>query len=232
MATLSSASDVWVHHLRGRLRLLVPGTYAWALTVLTPGLRQPDFGPALGVAFLAYLPLTATLFAPQRHLRALGLGFVGLCSLCWALLGEDLSTVHIDLLPGMLGSVGWALFALAWTTPVKAAASALDSQSPARPLEPRAQPALLPVVGLVSITLLAFLPVALAWRVTRPFAALLAHSVALAAAILLLSVASRFVIAYGSWQPAGRPCARLGQAGTTLVVLAIVAAMGLGLALL
>src|SRR5689334_14213005 len=104
--------------LAERTRLLLPGAYAWLLTVELPA-HAPGARPSARLcALAALLALVAALVVVARRLelaRILGIYvFVGLCVLTWALIGSELSPAHLDRIRVALGTLGWVLYSFSW----------------------------------------------------------------------------------------------------------------------
>jgi hypothetical protein len=151
-------------------------------------------------AGLAALALFGGPWLARRHLRigrAVGvLGFVGLSAAAWGALETQLQAPHLDPVRAALGALGWGLFALGWGTfPGR---TRLPEDDPhalvASRLPPRSR---LPTgisVGFAGLLISALGLPLLAWRVERDGVALLAHAVALAGSVALLSVGSRALL--------------------------------------
>ena len=104
--------------LAERANILLPGLYAWLLTV-----AEPATGAGVGLlarmlAFLALIALvTGPFLAPDRPVlgRVFGIyGFVGLSVLAWSQLGSAVSAEQLDPLRAALGAFGWVLYAFGW----------------------------------------------------------------------------------------------------------------------
>jgi hypothetical protein len=111
--------------------------------------------------------------------------------LAWALLGGRIRADQIDPIRGALGALGFMLHALAWGAPQRvpdAISSAHVVAGP--PLVARTRPSVLGPVALVLGAVIALAPPAAAFGVERPGAALLAHAVALVAALLCIVTAT------------------------------------------
>src|SRR5258707_4771724 len=111
--------------------MLAPGLYAWGVTVGWPVSQR--FAP-LGarifalVALVALVAGSALVFTSLMLSRALGIwAFLASCIATWAWYAPALGPLHFDPVQGLLGSVGWALFAISWagdaSTPSPAAPS-------------------------------------------------------------------------------------------------------------
>lgn len=181
---------------------VVPGLYAWLATVLMPALQRGASFTARGAALFALVALGAAYAlstSRPRAARILGVyGFVGGCFVAWALLGPLLRPEQLDAVRGALGAVGFLLHALAWgAAPRDPDAQLVDNLVPGVPLQPRHKPsragAFVLGLGIAS----ALLPVALAFSVERPGAALLAHAVALGSALLVIGASTDVALRVG-----------------------------------
>ena len=219
---------------QGFLDLLAPGLYVWAITVAWPAAQRlaPFEARLLAGAALPALVTGALL----RRVWPLGARLAGLwlfvgCSVgAWTLLARAIAPSHLDPVHGVLGSVGWAAFAIVWGGD-RATSEARATPNPPWP-EARRRTAL---VMAVIATAAAF-PVALAWWVENNERALLAHAVSLAAGLALLACAVD--LAAPGPRDAGlrarleRPRRRLLSAAWPLVTLAGLALAGALFALL
>jgi hypothetical protein len=184
---------------RQRLRpifdVAIPGGYAWIVTVAWPvmGQKAVPWARTFAVVALLALAAAATLVGSRhRQWSAVAVGaFVTASAMVWLLVGSDAPTL------GLLGSIGWAAFAIGW---VRASGTReLGTEPPAVALElaPRrviAWPAR--VVLLVGV-LGAAVPSFLAWRIDGRERALLGHAVALLAALQTLSMVSGMTLTLG-----------------------------------
>ncbi len=180
----------------GRLfDLLVPGLYAWGVTVAWPVSSRFASLASRIVALVAVVALVAgsVLRASSPALaRIIGIWvFLASCVAAWSLVGSPVMPSHLDPVQGLLGAVGWALFAVGWAGqkrippgPVELAPVATQPAVP-RKRQPRRSVFVLTVVAIA-----AAIPMALAWWVESVERALLAHAVSLAAAIALITFAA------------------------------------------
>jgi hypothetical protein len=219
-----------------RLRVLLCGLYAWAATVLSVVVtRGVPLESRLGAGVaLSALGAGAVLLPARPALgRALSLHvFIGACLGAWLTLGPFLAVERLDPLRAALGGLGWVMFALAWGTPREVSRVPEDDPHvlPGEPLQPRGALAPFAVAVLAVAVVGAGLPLAAAWRVGRSPHALLAHAVAVLAAIAVVSAGARIALHRGRWKPVVPPSRRLGQAMIPLlavVVLALVGVIGL-----
>jgi hypothetical protein len=186
---------------RALAAVLLPGLYAWGATVAWPAFSQRAASlPARAGAGAALLGLILGLGLARPHPtlgRAVGvLGFLGCSAIAWGALGSGLRGSGLDPVRAALGALAWGLFALGWGgfPERRQALEELELAGPAH-LTPRAR---LPVgmrVGFVALVTCALALPLLAWRVERPGVALLAHAVALAGSVSLLTVGTRILIA-------------------------------------
>src|SRR5689334_22763886 len=179
--------------LAERTRVLLPGLYAWLLTVELPALGRGVRVSARMTAIAALVALVLSVVVAARRIelaRALGIYvFLGCSVLTWALIGSDLSTVHLDRIRAALGMLGWVLYAFGWgrmrpPLPETAAANVVVGT----PLIPRTRVHRRSVSVVVFAVVAALVLEALAFRVDRPEHAVLAHATAAACSLLVLAV--------------------------------------------
>jgi hypothetical protein len=216
--------------LAERTRVLLPGVYAWLLTVGLPvAARGVRTAPRL-VAFAGLAALVGSLFLVERRPslgRALGVVvFVGCAVLAWALLGADSSPVHLDRIRTALGTLGWVLYAFGWGR-VGGQVRPEREIAPGAPLVPRSRPhrLALPIVGFAVLSALVF--EALAFRVERAEHAVLAHATAVACALLVLSAGSRLALAQGGKHELASGGSRLNSIAVRGALLALLVGIGL-----
>jgi hypothetical protein len=192
----------WLFEARGLATVLLPGLYAWGATVAWPAFSTPlPASPLARVAAVgaAICLLSGPGLARSRPLlgRATGvLGFVGLSAAAWGALDLELKAPRLDPVRAALGAFAWGLFALGWGSyPGRKRLPEDDPQALALRLRPRATLPAGTGLAFTALLLLALSLPALAWRVSRAGVALLAHAVALAGAVALLSVGSRVLLA-------------------------------------
>lgn len=186
------------------IRVLVPGVYAWLVTVALPSAQRDASALPKVSAFFALVCLIGgpvVALYRERVGRALGVyGFVGFAVMTWLLLGDLLSGAKLDPLRAALGSVGWALFAFGWGSVREV--GAIPEQDPhaltGAPLTARS---MLPkgagvVMGLGLAG--AVVPIFLAWRIDRPLHALLGHAVAVVVAVALVTSAAVIGVSRGN----------------------------------
>jgi hypothetical protein len=207
---------------------LAPGLYAWGVTVawpashrLAPLTARISAGVALATLLIGAI---ASRFWPPARIAAMWL-FVATSLGTWVLLSRVIDPTHLDPVHGVLGSVGWGAFAVAWggdrMRPEEGAAA-----GPAPwPAERRRTAVIMSVIATA-----AAIPIALAWWVQTTERAMLAHAVSLAAGIALIARAADIAapLRYGPTPLAAteRPRRRLAAAAGPLAVLLGLALMG------
>ncbi len=213
--------------LIARVNILLPGLYAWVITVGTPATSHS--APALA-RVLALLALVALLVGPWLVLERPRLGrsiglllYMGLCVATWLLLSAELQIEQIDRVQAALGGVGWAVFAFGWGAVRHVGSVPEDHPNviSGSPLPVRSE---LPKGTVVILGIGAFGALAcmlLAWREQRPEHALLTHAVALACAVALLSAASRIAVVRGRGKPPRHAIERLHRARHWLALLLV-----------
>jgi hypothetical protein len=161
-------------------------------------------------------------------------GFVALSAGSWVLLSRSSLLGPVDPLRGVLGGLGWLLYAFGWGAlrPFGAVPEDDPRVLSGPTLPSRAEPSRVALVRYGAACVGAFVIVVLAWHVERSPQAMFAHAAALGCSIWLVSA--------GSAQPVDRPHAeppvsasmRLDQALRPLAALALVLSLGLVLMLL
>lgn len=211
---------------------VVPGLYSWLATVLLPVTQR---GVSVGARLFAGIALGAligayVLFSKRSRLaRWLGVYvFVLSCFMSWALLGGQLRSDQLDPVRGALGAVGFLLHALAWGAQPKNLEDApVDNLVPGSPLQPRHHPVRAAPVAFGIGMVLALLPMAVAFGVERPAASLLAHTLALGCALLLVAASIDVALRMGKSQQF--PAWRARSARAVWPLGALTFALGVGL---
>jgi hypothetical protein len=218
--------------LAERARVLVPGLYAWLLTVAHPAAQPGAPFAARAGAFAALVTLAAAPFFVRDRIaiaRVLGIyGFVGLSVLTWSLLESELAVERIDRLRACVGALGWLVYAFGWGS-VRAAGVPEDDPhvvSGAR-LVPRSRLPRASVPVAVFAVLAAVCIEALAFRVDRREPAVFAHAVAVALALLVLGTGSRIALAQGTRLDLASGTARLNGVAVPGALLAVLLGVGL-----
>jgi hypothetical protein len=221
------------NRLLARANTLLPGLYAWTLTVAVPAHSRGAPAAARLAAWVAPCALVAGVaLAPRwpKLGRTFGITvFVGLCLLTWIVVGSAVGSERLDLIEAGLGGVGWALFAMGWGT----------AREPGR--IPEEDPRVVPGPSLASrgelgrgaravlavAVVLALLPFGFAWTSRRPAHALLAQGVALLVALALVHAGSLVATGRGRPLPTTAPSARLRSASSPLMLLGCTLLLGL-----
>lgn len=178
--------------IRPVLDVLIPGLYVWVVTCAWP-LRAPTstLGAMVfaGLAFL-FLMVSGWLVATAHRLwSAVSVAcFVSAAVAGWFLLGPDIQA------PGLLGALGWAMFAVGWVRAsgtqqggeegIEEGPSAVAlSLSPRRKMPwTRSLDLGIRLVGVLFV-------VALAWGIEGRERSLLGHAVAVFSALQILAIA-------------------------------------------
>ena len=226
-----------IHEQRRRLFLaevsrVVPGLYGWLATVLTPALQRGASLFCRGFALLALAALAGSFLLSSsrpRLARLLGVyGFVACCFFAWASLGPLLRSDQLDAVRGALGAVGFLLHALAWgAAPRDPDADLLDNLVAGVPLQPRHKPVRFASAVLGLGIAAGLVPVALAFAVERPGASLLAQTLALGCALLVIGASTDVALRVGKPHTFSAWRARAGRALWPLAGLTV--ALGIGL---
>jgi hypothetical protein len=182
------------------LPMLLAGLLAWAITVAPAAFAH---GSGLRSAALGALDLGAAVCGPAlvaarpRLGRHVGItAFVALATLAWLSSSLAIHPQRLDPIRGVFGALAWGVFALSWSerwaksAPLPADADAAALQARAR-LPRLAVPIASAGVGAAVVL------IALAWRIADPDRALVAHAVAVAAAVGVISSAATVATSRG-----------------------------------
>ena len=187
--------------LFGRLtevgQVLVPGIFAWAVTVAPCATGRGSTRFTWIPAFLGFAGLVAGAFLMRDRPklgRVLGIwAFLLLSVLTWILNPAGIRTDRIDAIRAASGTFGWMLFGLGWGAPWRPGVHPEDN--PRAQLHPKLEPRRTPVLRVPLAVALAgtgaVLALLLAWRGLDPNRALMMHGTALACAVALVTVASK-----------------------------------------
>lgn len=220
-----------------RLNLFVSGIYAWLATVAIPAWTSGHFAARV-FALLALVLLSGGLATLGRH-PAIGratvlVGFVGASAATWLLVERELDVQQLEPVRAASGAVGWMLFAFGWGAVRNVGSIPENDPRVIRGelLTARQTPTRSTYV-VFSLSLLgALAPWLLAWRVTRPEHALLAHAAGLACAIAMVSVGAELAVRRGRRRVAARPAERVDAASTSLLILTLLTLFGVAVWLL
>ena len=215
-------------------QVLVPGTYAWAVTVIPAATDPSQTRWALVPAVLGLgLLIAGTLYIKARPRLAMALGIWGflIASLItWLLTLPSLHIERLDPWRASAGSIGWLLFALGWGTPWRIGHHPEDDpRAQLHPkLEARKPPRLRSAISVGVGSLGALTCLLLAWRASEPGRALLLHGTALACAVGIIHASAHVGLAQGKRRKTVAPKQRFTYAFPWLM--AIVALMVIALA--
>ena len=182
------------------LPMLLAGLLAWSITVAPAafghgsGLRST----ALGVFDLLAAVLGPALVAARPRLgRHVGItAFVALATLAWLSSSLAIHPQRLDPIRGVFGALAWGVFALSWSERwVKSPPPPTDAEAAA--LQPRTTLPRLAVPIASAGVAAALVVIALAWRLTDPDRALVAHAVAVGAAVGVISAAATVATSRG-----------------------------------
>jgi hypothetical protein len=225
-------------HVLDVAQVLIPGAYAWAVTV-APLVLQP--GPrtvALVTVPLALCALVSGAILVRSRPRigyALGIwAFIGLSLVSWSVEVTRLQIDRVEPVRAAAGAVGWALFALGWGIPWRTGVHPEDN--PRAMLHPKLKPRNPPLwrshAGVAIATVGAVACLALAWRSSEPDRALMLHGVALACAVGMVTSSASLGLAQGKRRVPLSPRQRFAFAFpwfmALLALLAIFVAWNLG----
>jgi hypothetical protein len=201
----------------------VPGLYAWALTVAPAAWGRGGSAAAKvaslgGLASLAVgVALEGRWGARARYVAVWGLVITS--AVTWLLASAALGPLRLDAARGILGMIGWALFALASAAPALGATGAPSGRLVDDvPLAPRTPVRRGDVVYIGSAIGAGVALQLVGWRVTLPERALLVRLVTLAAALALVGAATSVSLARHAGHAPRRTRSRLRSALPWLVM--------------
>lgn len=214
-----------------RANVLLPGLYAWAMTVAVPvtALRAPGAARVTAVLALAQLVLGPLIFPARPWIgRILGIHvFVALCVGTWGLLVRSGLPLAAEPMHATFGALGWMLYAFGWGELRDLGAVPEDDPRVLSGAPLSARQSLSRSVGVVlSFGVAGALAlVFLAFRVARPGHAVMAHALALIAGLFLVGGAARVAL---DRVPRTLPsrAERIGYGATTLAVLLVLLGLG------
>jgi len=244
VTTASTASDnVPMKHFVGSSafgraaevsQVLVPGVYAWFVTVVPAATERPNSGWSYVTAVLAIVLLIVGVSLAKQRPRiglALGIwGFVLACLITWVITMPALQIERLDPWRAGAGSIGWILYTLGWGTPWRVGGHPEDNpRAQLHPkLEPRKPPRLRTALSVAVGTLGAIACLLLAWRATEPDRALLLHGAALACSVGIINTAASIGLAQGKKRTSAPPKQRITYAFPW--IMAIIALMVIAVA--
>ncbi len=220
---------------------LAPGLYAWSVTVGWPASQR--FAP-LGSRILALIGVVALVAGAALTLSSPKLGrlvgiwiFLASCVGAWALIENAIAPSRLDPVQGLLGSVGWGLYAISWAGKRNMPSTAPVGEPAAGAPRPRQKITRKDTVVVALVATAASVPMIVAWWVETVERSLLAHASALAAAIALLTISvdivdprARSAEQRDVWL--SRPGKRLATAAPALIVAVALVLFGAAYSLL
>jgi hypothetical protein len=212
---------------------IVPGAYAWAVTVAPVIWSRGGTWLATIAALLAVAALVVGWVAErrwgERFKKVAFWMFVVSSAIAWSAAPMALSPLRTDAVRGIAGMLGWALFALAWAAPAVEAPRD-DSVARAEPLASR-RLAIGDSLYLAGGAVAAAVLQVFGWRVATAERAILVRVVAVAAGLAIVDASA--LIAFQGHARRGKrsPRARFRSAMAPLVALGILALAGLLFAL-
>ena len=173
---------------------------AWSVTIAPAALARAAPLPARALGLLALVAgASGPLLAVGRRKlgRHVGISlFLGLTTLTWLLASPAIQPSRLDPVRAALGAIAWGLFALSWSGPrQEMPAPATDPSSPVLQARATLPPFAAPIAGAGIAVGLGCL--VMAWRTRESDRALLAHGVALACAVALISASATIAIGRG-----------------------------------
>jgi len=182
-------------------------------------------------AIAALVALVSSVVVAARRLelaRVLGIYvFLGFSVLTWALIGSDVSAVHLDRIRAALGMLGWVLYAFGWGRMRPPLPESPANVVVGTPLIARTHVHRRSVSVAAFAVLAALVLEALAFRVDRPEHAVLAHATAAACSLLVLAVGARVALAQGTRFELASGGTRLNAVAVRGAVLSVLFGIGL-----
>jgi hypothetical protein len=185
------------------LRCTLAAAGAWVVTLAPLVIAARSSALTRLCAFVALAPGIAgpqLLARDHRLSRHVGItGYLVLAVGSWALASQDGTLAAMDVFRGVLGALAWGVWAIAWSHPWSVPDVALRTAPPGETagLKPRRKPPSFAVGVAVAGAVAAAVCLAVAWTVTDAARAVLAHALAAAGAIALLSSASTLSVVAG-----------------------------------
>jgi hypothetical protein len=171
---------------------VVPGVYAWAVTVVPAAWsRASNIGVQIA-ALLALVALLQTLRKPaEGTVRTSSVGvwvFVLACTVVWVCVPSALAPAHLHPARGVAGMLGWGVFAFAAAAPALGASR--SGPAPEGGLKPRLPIARGDAIYVGAAIALAAALQAVGWSITVPERAVLVRIVTLASGIAIIGAAT------------------------------------------
>ena len=209
---------------------LLPGLYAWAVTVAAPAWSSAGTLAAQATALGALGGLLVGAWSHERHPARTPLlaihAFLGGSVATWALMGPALAAPHVSAAAGVGGAVAWGAWALAFGASGRTSpgASVASASGPARHAPARA----LAIFTLALGVAFAVTASIAAFGVPGVERSLLAQALALAASLALVAASGAVAASVGRARSSGPARRRVARALVPLALLAsLVAASAL-----
>lgn len=179
-------------------QVLVPGLYAWAITVAPAGFGHgaPWYGGLFAILALLALPGGLAVERLQGRTEAVHPAVVWVFALAsgatWASNIDALTPTRLGLARGLAGTIGWGLFALACAAPpvVPVGDARVETGFKSRGTLARGDAIFVGAGALLALALQG-----IGWEVGVPERAILVRLVTLACGIAIVSVASAVALA-------------------------------------
>lgn len=210
----------------------IPGLYAWAITVAPAAWGRGGPRIAKVASIFAVIALTTAPILEARGRAMWGRiwsvwGFVLPCAVVWALSPSALSSARFDSVRGVLGTVGWALFAFASAGPTLRANKETERRAVASSsLKPRAA---IPRGDGVYIAVGATMAIGLqtiGWGVTVPERAVLVRLVTIVCGIAVIGATTSIALARHQMHVPASKRLRMRRALPWFVLLALFVGSG------
>jgi hypothetical protein len=215
---------------------IVPGLYAWTVTVAPPAFARGALGVCkgaaiLGVALLLLAPALESKRPASGRIVSIW-GLVGTSLLVWVLAPAAWMTPpHPDPVRNIAGMFGWALFAVASIAPAltRGARDGDAKNGPAQPSRPLARrgdsghiDAAILILGIGLAALLQLV----GWQAAEPERAILTRLVGLSAGVMIVSASGAIVVFRHTTHWTLRPTQRAKRAVVPLVLFGLWIAAG------
>jgi hypothetical protein len=222
--------DRLVFDLGATAQAIVPGAYAWAVTVEPAAFARgapvvSKIAATCGVGFLALAPALERKTPAMARIVSVW-GLVATSLFVWVVAPASfLSPRSADVVRGVAGMIGWTLFALASCAPAlprklrgdPASAEALRMRGDSGRAD-----ALVLGVGFAAAGSIQ----CVGWSVDAPERAVLVRLVALSTGVMIVGVASSLVVARHLPRKPDTPARRVKRAVVPLVVFGLLAVAG------
>jgi hypothetical protein len=210
---------------------VVPGAYAWAVTV-APVAWFPGGTAAAKVASVAALAALGFGWVAKRRwgerFKAASFWmFVVSSATAWSAAPAAMSPLRTEGLRGLAGMLGWGLFAWAWAAPAVEAQQGEAFVDEVEPLSPRRRLAPADAVYLAVGALAAIVFQIFGWRATTAERALLVRVVAVAAGLAVIDATAVMAFRRHERRRSRSRAVRFRSALVSLVMLGVLALAGL-----